>query len=168
MIAVTTTAAATWVVAPDTYGSRAGSAMATTAGTATALPAVVATAQPAYPGRLPIILSQYTINAPPTNTEIRPKITPGIPPLRTFIRLIPAPRVSPTKGIITEPAGETNSANFLSIFPRIMPTRMGVTVAINAWIGILARPDTPMAIMVMNGPSFNASSAMAPPSTSSP
>ena len=46
-----------------------------------------------------MILSQKTMKHPPTNTVISPKIIPGIPPFTTLLKLIPAPRVSPTNGI---------------------------------------------------------------------
>ncbi len=94
---MTTTAAATCVVAVATYGCHDGSTNATAAGTAIAFPAVVATAHPAYPGRFPINLSQNTINIPPTNTDINPSNTPDKPPFSILARFMLLPSANPTK-----------------------------------------------------------------------
>ena len=99
---------------------------------------------------------------------MRPKVIPCKPPFKTFVKLIPAPNVKPTNGIKIFPAGDKNSCISLSIFPIIIPTIIGITVANNAIKGTFANPEAPNAIKVNKGPSFNANNAIAAQSVVSP
>ncbi|MPM58527.1 hypothetical protein SDC9_105358 [bioreactor metagenome] len=108
------------------------------------------------------------MNVPPIPNVISPNNIPCGPPFATLVKLIPAPNVKPTKGIKISPAGAKKSLKLLSKFPRIIPTIIGITVAIKAFPGILASPDAPNAINVKNGPSFKASKAIAAQSVVSP
>ena len=86
-----------------------------------------------------IFRSHNTINAPPIKVVINPSRTPDGPPFITAERSIPAPSVSPTKGIKIGPAGARKSENDLSRFPRIIPTMIGVIAARIERIGIFAK-----------------------------
>ncbi len=164
---MTTTAAATCVVAVATYGCHDGSTNATAAGTAIAFPAVVATAHPAYPGRFPINLSQNTINIPPTNTDINPSNTPDKPPFSILARFMLLPSANPTKVRVNYTLA-LKTLSFLSKFPIIIPTSIGTIAANNDNKGTFARPEVPRAINVKNGPSFKVSKLIVAQSVSSP
>ncbi len=164
---MTTTAAATCVVAVATYGCHDGSTNATAAGTTIAFPAVVATAHPAYPGRFPINLSQNTINIPPTNTDINPSNT-LINLLLVYLQDLCYYQVQTLQKVRVNYTLALKTLSFLSKFPIIIPTSIGTIAANNDNKGTFARPEVPRAINVKNGPSFKVSKLIVAQSVSSP
>ena len=91
-----------------------------------------------------------------------------MPASTSWLRFKAAPNGNAKNGMSKVVPGAKNLRISESALPRINPIRIGMIAAINAVIGIFAKPVAPKAIMVKKGPSLKAIIDVAPTSVASP